>query len=277
MHNKGYIKLYRSSYKHHLFEDEPFSKRDAWHFLIAAAAFAPWTKSVREIPVKLNRGEVSISTRELAREWKWSREKVKRFLNRLEGESMLSPQRSKLGNRYTIVNYDKYQGNESINESTDESTDESKKEEGIKEGIKEDRKRFMAPTYEEAFDYFIQRGVDPDIAERQSALFIDHHTARGWILSNGRKMKDWKAASRTWVSNIERFNPRGGRPLTQKEKDNERRSKIARALNAESRRTGDGNIERLFQGQEARRGRDGADNEIPLIEPSRKEGNGNGI
>lgn len=56
-------------------------------------------------------------------------------------------------------------------------------------------KRFIPPTIEEVTDYCIERnnGIDPQ-------AFIDYYEARGWQL-NKQKMKDWKAAVRTWERN----------------------------------------------------------------------------
>lgn len=131
----GYIKLYRSTYDHHLFRNEPYSKRDAWHYLIAEAAFKPWTKYVREIPVKIGRGQAVISIRDLAKEWRWSKDKVTRFLIRLEDDAMIRTQKSQLGNQYTIVNYEKYQADKDINKDIDKDIDKDKKEE-VKEDVK---------------------------------------------------------------------------------------------------------------------------------------------
>lgn len=54
------------------------------------------------------------------------------------------------------------------------------------------RKRFTPPTLEEVQAYCFERqnGVD---AER----FIDYYTSNGWQVGKN-KMKDWKAAVRTW-------------------------------------------------------------------------------
>lgn len=56
-------------------------------------------------------------------------------------------------------------------------------------------KRFIPPTFEEVKEYCLsrQKGVD---AER----FIDYYTANGWKVGKN-KMKDWKAAVRTWEKN----------------------------------------------------------------------------
>ena len=58
------------------------------------------------------------------------------------------------------------------------------------------RKRFTAPTLKEVSDYCTERENNID-AEH----FINYYEARGWELSKGRKMKDWRAAIRTWEKN----------------------------------------------------------------------------
>jgi len=57
-------------------------------------------------------------------------------------------------------------------------------------------KKFVEPELSEVAAYCQERSNSID-AEH----FVDHYTARGWILGNGRKMKDWKAAVRTWEKN----------------------------------------------------------------------------
>ena len=55
---------------------------------------------------------------------------------------------------------------------------------------------FKPPTLEEVKAYCIERNnnIDPE-------YFVDFQEARGWVLSNGKKMKDWKATIRTWERN----------------------------------------------------------------------------
>lgn len=61
----------------------------------------------------------------------------------------------------------------------------------------EPRARFIPPTADQVVAYCNERGVwliDPQ-------RFIDYYSARGWILTNGKKMVDWKAAVRLWEKN----------------------------------------------------------------------------
>ena len=57
------------------------------------------------------------------------------------------------------------------------------------------RKRFSPPSLEEVKAYCVERknGVD---AQR----FVDYYTSNGWLVGKN-KMKDWKAAVRTWERN----------------------------------------------------------------------------
>lgn len=59
-----------------------------------------------------------------------------------------------------------------------------------------EKKKFVPPTIEEVSGYCKERGgkVDPQ-------HWYDYYSARGWVLSNGKKMADWKAAVRTWEKN----------------------------------------------------------------------------
>ena len=53
-------------------------------------------------------------------------------------------------------------------------------------------KRFTPPTVDEVRDYCIERqnGIDPQ-------RFVNHYQSNGWMVGRN-KMKDWKAAVRTW-------------------------------------------------------------------------------
>lgn len=58
-------------------------------------------------------------------------------------------------------------------------------------------KRFIPPTVDEVKAYCDERGsylIDPE-------RFITYYETRGWMLTNNRKMVDWKAAVRLWEKN----------------------------------------------------------------------------
>lgn len=65
-----------------------------------------------------------------------------------------------------------------------------------KRKTKRTRTVFVPPSIDEVAAYCRERGNGID-ADR----FVTYYQARGWEMSNGRRMKDWKAAVRTWESN----------------------------------------------------------------------------
>ena len=60
---------------------------------------------------------------------------------------------------------------------------------------KEPLKRFTPPSFDEVKGYCVERKNNVD-----SEKFINHYTANGWMVGRN-KMKDWKAAIRTWEKN----------------------------------------------------------------------------
>jgi hypothetical protein len=59
----------------------------------------------------------------------------------------------------------------------------------------EKNKNFIIPTYNEVKEYCNERGNSIDAEQ-----FIDYYTSKGWMIGKN-KMKDWKAAIRTWERN----------------------------------------------------------------------------
>jgi hypothetical protein len=129
--NSGYVAMDRSWQDHEIFEGDEFSRRDAWAWLIANAAWAPRTIKIKGEVVQIERGELCFAQRFLADKWGWSKSKTNRFLSVLRENGMIF-MRSKCGTTagqqpdqhagqqsdpsagqgqavITICNYDKYQ------------------------------------------------------------------------------------------------------------------------------------------------------------------------
>lgn len=79
---------------------------------------------------------------------------------------------------------------------------------------KSSKKTFQIPTLEEIKKNMLDRRIINFETEAQK--FLDHHGARGWILTNGKKMKSWTHAVGTWVANMETFSPGNG-PVSKEE------------------------------------------------------------
>jgi hypothetical protein len=109
----GYYRMARGWRDHRLFGDDPYSRRDAWGWLIENAAFRPCKVSVGTKEITLERGQLCFSIRFLAGAWKWSPRKVQRFLDHLRGwhgiATATATASATAQTVITLCNYDKYQ------------------------------------------------------------------------------------------------------------------------------------------------------------------------
>lgn len=83
--SRGYIAMPRSIFDHKAFSPEPLSEREAFLFIVAAAAWKPRQDRIGRAVVDLQRGQFAASTRFLAARWGWSEARVRRFFIRLSG------------------------------------------------------------------------------------------------------------------------------------------------------------------------------------------------
>ena len=125
MHD-GWIRLYRKLQECWVWEDkEPFDKRSAWIDLLLTANHADAKLLFNGELITVQRGQILTSVRKLSVKWKWSVNKVYRFLKLLESDKMLQKESNKDRTLLTIVNYSVYQGGEYTNGNSDGYTDGS--------------------------------------------------------------------------------------------------------------------------------------------------------
>lgn len=67
---------------------------------------------------------------------------------------------------------------------------------------------FVAPSLEDVEAYAREIGAP----EKEAGSFHDYFTSVGWVMSGGRKIKDWKSAFRHWMNNAEKY--KNSRPST---------------------------------------------------------------
>jgi hypothetical protein len=198
----GWIKLHRKLSDNELWLSDTFTRGQAWIDLLILANHETGCIRKRGILVYIDRGQVGYSEDTLSIRWKWSRGKIRRFLKELESNNQIIhsisektvQKNSSVSSLITIVNYDKYQLND-----TEDSTEDGRKTDGRRyrnknEKNEKKRKILIVPSFDEVQAYCLSRnnGINPQ-------AFIDYYAARGWMLGKS-KMKDWKAAVRTWES-----------------------------------------------------------------------------
>ena len=84
----GHYRMQRGWMEHQFFGREPFTRAQAWCWLIEKAAWKDRTQSTGKDYVSVRRGEYATSVRFLAERWQWSKSRVQRYLAGLESEGM---------------------------------------------------------------------------------------------------------------------------------------------------------------------------------------------
>jgi len=132
--SSGYFKIWRKALDHALWEPSRERTRfEAWVFLICKAKGGPGEEHVGYSNIPLERGQLIFSIKCLAKNWKWSRGRVRRFLEYLVKEEMIEVNRGCIGGDskpytqtdtpysiLTICNYDLYNP---LKKETDTQTD----------------------------------------------------------------------------------------------------------------------------------------------------------
>lgn len=125
MKRGGYIALYRSIFDDRTLDDGKFSRREAWIWLNAMAAYQPCKQTIGAAAVSVERGQIATSSRVLAKTWGWQRGSVRRFLDSLKKAKRVSfealgvagpapgPPHAALGILITLCNYLEFQDSKS--------------------------------------------------------------------------------------------------------------------------------------------------------------------
>ena len=125
----GYFIVYREIFDHPIFAPEPYTEREAWLWLICAAAWEPCAVRVGTVRVDIKRGELIHSLRFMARKWRWTDSRVRRFLGRLQSDAMIDAQTTHQSTHLTICNYSKYQDHRRTDRRTNDAPIDAKKKE----------------------------------------------------------------------------------------------------------------------------------------------------
>lgn len=118
----GWISIHRKIQQSDIWLDnEPFDKRSAWIDLIMMANHEDKQILFNGKFIDVKRGEKITSLKQLSDRWRWSRSKVRRFLNLLESGSMIELKAKQRYTSYKVVNYNVYQ-NEDIDKRNEVET-----------------------------------------------------------------------------------------------------------------------------------------------------------
>lgn len=199
--SEGYIKLHRQIKGCWIWlEDEPFDRRSAWVDILLSANHKDNKMLFDGSLILIKRGQFITSIRTLAERWQWSRTKVVHFLELLEADNMIIKKSDTKKTLITVINYGVFQDNGSTKKTVkSHSSDTEKPQKSLnnndKECIKNENNtigRFTPPDVNEVRAYCIERNNNVD-----AEAFVDFYQSKGWMVGKN-KMKDWKAAVRSW-------------------------------------------------------------------------------
>jgi hypothetical protein len=110
MSELGVFAVDRGIFDHPLFDEgQAFTRREAWLWLVAEAAWKPRQKNIGGKVITLDRGQLAHSIRFMAKAWGWTKSTVDRFLGRLKTETMIGTESGTGFAIITICNYNDYQ------------------------------------------------------------------------------------------------------------------------------------------------------------------------
>ena len=217
MSNLGWISLYRQIMDSWLWKDKPFAYGQAWIDMLLMANHEDNDILFEGKILTIHRGAFHTSILKLSDRYGWNRKKTTKFLDLLESQKMVTTERTTHGTTVSIVNYDKFQTLVTTIDTTNRATLGTTKEQprdtnnndnndnNVNNNIicsdsaepspKQNNKKFTPPNLEEVQQYCIERNNSVN-----AQTFIDFYESKGWMVGKN-KMKDWKAAVRTWERN----------------------------------------------------------------------------
>lgn len=105
----GFIKISRALQSNWLWDEKPYSKGQAWIDMLLRANWKDSKIQCSGTIINVERGQLLKSEVALAKEWGWSRGRVRRFINVLKTEQMIVQQTVQGISVFSICNFEKYQ------------------------------------------------------------------------------------------------------------------------------------------------------------------------
>lgn len=160
----GWIKLHRKIQEHWLFSFSEPDKALAFIDIVLSASYSDNTAMIKGRTYQVKRGQFLVSQTTLQRRWKWSQNKVARFLLMLKNERMVDVYTDERTSIITVCNYSEYQSDERTDgravertseRGTNEQTNDTIRSKEIKEG--EEGKNLISQQADDCqiiFDYW---------------------------------------------------------------------------------------------------------------------------
>ena len=123
--SKGWIRIDRAIRDNWIWKNGAFTYAQAWVDLLLGANHKSAKISIKGTLIQLEAGQQARSELTLSKEWGWSRTKVRRFLMRLEDDSMVIQQKTHLTSVITICNYKSFQDIDDASDTTEKTCNDT--------------------------------------------------------------------------------------------------------------------------------------------------------
>ncbi len=196
--HRGYIKIWRRIQDSFINQDS-----EAFHLFCTLIMLANYKDNEFMFNGKkmlCKRGQFITGVSKLSLITGISRSKVFRLLKCFKNETLIEMINMHRFSLISIVCYDDYQSNETINETpvkrkrnaSETLVNTNKNDKNDKNDKNEKERTFSSPSLDDVSKYCVERQntIDP-------SKFIDFYESKGWMIGKN-KMKDWKASVRTW-------------------------------------------------------------------------------
>jgi hypothetical protein len=183
----GWIKIHRK-----FLDWEWFNKSEAVHLFMYLVLKANH-KDGQWQGIDIKKGQFVTSFGKISIDTGISLQTIRTLLKKFEKTNEINIQTT---NKFTIVTICKYECYQQENELTNmQLTNEQQTTNKQLTTNKNDKneKKFIIPTFNDVLEYCMQNNLDVD-----GVKFINFYESKGWMVGKN-KMKDWKAAIRTWV------------------------------------------------------------------------------
>ncbi len=183
----GWIKIHRK-----FLDWEWFNKSEAVHLFIYLVLKANH-KDGQWQGIDIKKGQFITSFGKISTDTGISLQTIRTLLKKFEKTNEINIQTT---NKFSIVTICKYECYQQENEPTNTLlTNEQQTTNKQLTTNKNDKneKKFIIPTFNDVLEYCMQNNLDVD-----GNKFINFYESKGWMVGKN-KMKDWKAAIRTWA------------------------------------------------------------------------------
>ena len=183
----GWIKIHRK-----FLDWEWFNKSEAVHLFMYLVLKANH-KDGQWQGIDIKKGQFVTSFGKISADTGISLQTIRTLLKKFEKSNEINIQTT---NKYSVITICKYECYQKETETTNEQlTNKQQSTNNQLTTNKNDKneKKFIIPTFNDVLEYCMQNNLDVD-----GVKFINFYESKGWMVGKN-KMKDWKAAIRTWV------------------------------------------------------------------------------